>query len=143
MDSKEKIVISVQATINAPVNVVWRNWTTPEDIVQWNHASDDWHTSHAKNDLRPGGKFLSRMEAKDGSMGFDFEGVYSVVKTYEHLEYIIADGRKVIIDFTAIGNETKIVESFEVENFNSVDQQRDGWQAILYNFKKYVEYNNQ
>jgi uncharacterized protein YndB with AHSA1/START domain len=131
----------VQTKINAPVDKVWKNWTTPEDIVEWNNASEDWHTTRATNDLRVGGKFLSRMEAKDGSVGFDFDGVYSIVKTYKQIEYTIGDGRKVRIDFTAKGNETKIFETFEAESINSIDVQRTGWQTILENFKKYVERN--
>jgi uncharacterized protein YndB with AHSA1/START domain len=136
-----KKIISVQTKINAPVEKVWKNWTTPEDIVKWNNASEDWHTTRATNDLRVGGKFLSRMEAKDGSVGFDFDGVYSIVKNCKQIEYAIGDGRKVKIDFTANGKDTKIVETFEAESINSIDVQRTGWQAILANFKKYVERN--
>jgi uncharacterized protein YndB with AHSA1/START domain len=143
METKEKTTITVHAKIDAPVDVVWKFWTTPEDIVKWNNASDDWHTTRAENDLRIGGKFLSRMEAKDGSMGFDFEGIYEAVKKNGHIEYSIADGRKVRIVFMAKGNETQITESFDAENINSVEQQRSGWQAILDNFKKYVEINKQ
>jgi uncharacterized protein YndB with AHSA1/START domain len=141
MESKEKTIITVQAKIKAPIEIVWKNWTTPDDIVKWNNASDDWHTTRAKNDLQIGGKFLSRMEAKDGSMGFDFEGVYSVVITNEHIEYIIADGREVEIDFTVSGNETNVVETFEAESINSIELQRTGWQAILDSFKKYDKSN--
>jgi uncharacterized protein YndB with AHSA1/START domain len=139
MNSKEKPIISVYAIINAPVEKVWKLWTTPEDIVKWNNASDDWHTPHAENDLRTGGKFLSRMEAKDGSMGFDFEGIYEAVKPYEIIQYAIGDGRKVRIDFTGKGNETKVVETFQAESTNPIEMQRSGWQAILDNFKKYSE----
>jgi len=143
METKEKTIISVQTKINAPIAEVWKNWTTPEDIVRWNNASDDWHTTHAKNDLRVGGKFLSRMEAKDGSMGFDFEGVYDEVKTNQYIEYTIADGRKVRIDFSANGNEIIVEESFEAENIHSIEHQQGGWQAIIDNFKNYVEANKQ
>jgi uncharacterized protein YndB with AHSA1/START domain len=139
MDSKERTIISVQAMIDAPVELVWKNFTTPDDITRWNYASDDWQTPHAENDLRAGGKFLSRMEAKDGSYAFDFEGIYDIVKTNEYIEYHIVDGRKVKIVFSPVGKETKIVQSFEAEAVNSVEQQRTGWQAILNNFKKYVE----
>jgi len=141
METKVKTIISVQTKINAPVEKVWKNWITPEDIVKWNNASEDWHTTLATNDLRVGGKFHSRMEAKDGSIGFDFDGVYSIVKTKSQIEYEIGDGRKVRIDFTANGKDTRIVETFESEDTNSIDIQRTGWQAILNNFKKYVERN--
>jgi uncharacterized protein YndB with AHSA1/START domain len=139
MDTKEKTIITVQAIIDAPVNKVWKNWITPEDITRWNYASDDWHTTRAENDLRAGGKFMSRMEAKDGSFGFDFTGVYDKVRKYESIESTLGDERKVKIVFSAVGNKTKIVESFEAESTNSVELQRGGWQAILDNFKKYTE----
>jgi uncharacterized protein YndB with AHSA1/START domain len=142
MKSEEKTIISVEIKIKAPIETVWKYWTTPDDIVKWNHASDDWHTTRAENDLRIGGKFLSRMEAKDSSMGFDFEGVYSIVKTNEQIEYSLGDDRKVLIDFTANKNETLVSETFDAESMNSIEQQRDGWQAILDNFKKYVETKN-
>lgn len=142
METKEKTIISVQIKIKAPIAKVWKIWTAPEDIVRWNNASEDWHTTRASNDLRVGGKFLSRMEAKDGSMGFDFEGIYDLVKTNEQIDYTIADGRKVKIDFITNGNETEIIESFEAENIHSIEHQRGGWQAIMDNFKKYVETKN-
>ncbi|MDX1920419.1 MAG: SRPBCC family protein [Candidatus Caenarcaniphilales bacterium] len=131
--------ISVEITLSAPIEKVWELWTLPEHIVKWNQASDDWHTLFAENDLRVGGKFLSRMEAKDGSFGFDFGGVYQEVKINELIVYTIDDGRKVEISFTTIDKETKVVETFEAENENSIELQRAGWQAILDNFKKYVE----
>ena len=140
METKEKkVTIEVKALINSPVEKVWKCWTTPEDIVKWNNASDDWHTPKAENDLIKGGKFLSRMEAKDGSVGFDFWGIYTEVKTNKLIEYTMGDGRKVKIEFTAHANETSIVESFEAETANSIEMQRNGWQAILDNFKKYAE----
>jgi uncharacterized protein YndB with AHSA1/START domain len=141
MTTLEKIMITVEATINAPVEKVWKLWTLPEHITKWNNASDDWHTPHAENDLRAGGKFLSRMEAKDGSMGFDFGGVYDEVKTNELIAYTLGDGRKVKVTFTKQGNATKVVTTFEAENENPVEMQRGGWQAILDNFKKYTETN--
>lgn len=141
MELKEKTIITVQVKINAPVEIVWKLWTTSENIVKWNNASDDWHTTQSENDLRTGGKFLSRMEAKDGSAGFDFVGVYEKVKTNELIEYVIDDGRKVKIDFTSKGNKTKIVETFEAESIHSIEMQRGGWQSILDNFKKYAEKN--
>ncbi len=131
--------ITVQAKIKAPVEKVWKLWTTPEDIVHWNYASDDWQSPRAVNDLREGGKFNIRMEAKDGSEGFDFEGIYNNVKPNRLIEYTIGDGRKVKIDFSGKGGSTRLVETFEAENVNSVDLQRTGWQSILNNFKKYAE----
>jgi len=141
METAAKTAITVATTINAPVEKVWRFWSLPEHITKWCSASDDWHTPKAENDLRTGGKFLSRMEAKDGSFGFDFGGVYDAVKTNELIEYTIGDGRKVTIQFAANGNETKVTETFEAESTNPIEMQRGGWQAILNNFKKYVEAN--
>ena len=141
METQNKTVITVQNVIDAPVEKVWSYWTKPEHITKWCSPSDEWHTPTAQNDIRTGGKFNSRMEAKDGSMGFDFEGVYDEVRPNEYIEYTIADGRKVTIDFTSQGNSTKLVESFEAENMNSVEMQQGGWQAILDNFKKYTEAN--
>ncbi len=134
-------VLTVEATILAPVAKVWEFWTKPEHITQWNNASDDWHTPNATNDLRPGGRFVSRMEARDGSMGFDFVGTYDVLNENEYIEYTIADGRKVKINFIANGNSTKVVESFVAETENSIELQQGGWQAILNNFKQYAEAN--
>jgi uncharacterized protein YndB with AHSA1/START domain len=139
MKSNEKTNITVVAKIDAPVDMVWKYWTTPEDIVRWNNASEDWFTPRAENDLRTGGKFLSRMEARDGSSGFDFWGTYTDIKTCELIEYTLGDERKVKITFSAIDNKTEIVETFEAENTYTVDQQRIGWQSILNNFKKYAE----
>jgi len=141
MENTNKAIITITATILAPAEKVWERWTVPEHIIKWNNASDDWHTTHAENDLRIGGKFLSRMEAKDGSLGFDFIGIYDLVKENKLLEYTLGDGRKVIIVFTGIGNTTNIVETFEAESENSIEMQRSGWQAILENFKKYAEAN--
>lgn len=141
METKSKTTITVENTIKAPVEKVWKLWSGPEYIKKWNNASDDWHTPNAENDLKAGGKFLSRMEAKDGSFGFDFGGVYDVVKENEYIEYTIGDGRKVKIHFSGNGNETKVVETFEAESMNSIEMQKAGWQAILDNFKKYVESN--
>jgi uncharacterized protein YndB with AHSA1/START domain len=136
---QEKTIITVENTIHAPVQKVWDNWTKPEHIIRWNNASDDWHTPHAENDLRPGGSFVSRMEARDGSFGFDFGGVYDAVKPNEYIEYTLGDDRKVKIDFTAQGNSTRVTENFEAENTHSLEMQKTGWQAIMDNFKKYTE----
>ncbi len=141
METKEKTVITVENTINAPVEKVWELWTKPGHITKWCAASDDWHTTRAENDLQVGGSFMSRMEAKDGSFGFDFGGVYDAVKTNEYIEYTLGDDRKVKIWFTEQGNKTKLVENFEAESENPIDMQRGGWQAILDNFKKYTESN--
>jgi uncharacterized protein YndB with AHSA1/START domain len=135
----EMTKITVEATVNAPLSVVWKNWTEPKDIMQWNNASDDWHTPHAENDLRVGGKFLSRMEAKDGSFGFDFEGIYSEVKPFEKIKYGLEDGREVETIFSENGENTQITTTFDAENENPIEMQKGGWQAILNNFKKYVE----
>ncbi len=141
METKEKTIITIDAVINAPIEKVWEYFTEPTHITKWNNASDDWHTPRAENDLRAGGNFVYRMEAKDGSFGFDFGGVYDVVEVNDYIEYTLGDGRKVQITFTAQGDETKIVEKFEAENMNSIELQKGGWQAILNNFKKYTEEN--
>jgi len=141
METTEKTMITVSNTVNAPVEKVWQYWTGPEHIIKWNNASNDWHTPMAENDLRVGGKFLSRMEAKDGTMGFDFWGIYDEVITNELIAYTMGDGRKASVVFEANGNETKINTTFEAETENSIELQRDGWQAILDNFKKYTEEN--
>lgn len=139
MEAQSKTVITVQTTINSPIEKVWKYWTEPEHITKWNSASDDWHTPWAKNDLRTGGNFSSRMEAKDGSMGFEFGGVYDEVREHEYIEYTMGDGRKVKVHFTPEGKSTKVTESFEAEDTNPVEMQQGGWQAILDNFKKYTE----
>ena len=141
MATQDKTIITVANTINAPVEKVWQYWTKPEHITQWNNASDDWHTPHAENDLRVGGNFAARMEAKDGSIGFDFGGVYDAITMNEYIEYTLGDGRKVKITFTPDGNKTKVVESFEAESTHSIEMQQGGWQNILDNFKKYTEAN--
>lgn len=141
MTTQKTKAITIETTVNAPVEKVWKYWNEPAHITKWNSASNDWHTPWAKNDLRPGGKLTSRMEAKDGSFGFDFEGVYDVVKPNEYIEYTLGDGRKVKITLTSAGNGTHVSESFDAETENSEEMQRMGWQAILDNFKKYTESN--
>ena len=141
METKNATNITVEATVNAPVEKVWSYFTQPQHVKNWNNASDDWHTPRAENDLQVGGNFVYRMEAKDGSFGFDFGGTYDAVKENEYLEYTIGDGRKVKISFIPQGTSTKVVETFEAETTNSVELQRTGWQSILDNFKKYTEAN--
>ena len=127
----EEKTITVQAVINAPVEQVWKLYTEPEHVMKWNNASNDWHTPRAENDLKVGGKFL------------DFEGTYEQVKTDELIVYSISDGRKVEVIFTKDDNaRTKMATAFDAENSNPIEMQRDGWQAILNNFKKYVETTN-
>ena len=141
METATKTKITIQASIKAPVEKVWNLWTSTEDIVKWSTPSPDWHTVRAEHDLKPGGKFTYRMEAKDGSFGFDFGGVFDVLKKNELLEYTIGDGRKVVAHFTSKGDVTEIVETFEAEDQNPIEMQRGGWQAILDSFKSYVENN--
>ncbi len=131
--------IVVETIVNAPALKVWENWTEPKHITKWNNASDDWHTPHAENDLRVGGKFLSRMEAKDGSFGFDFEGIYLEVIPLKKITYRLEDGREVETKFAENGETTKVTTYFDAENESPVEMQKGGWQAILNNFKKYVE----
>ena len=139
METMDRTVITVEATVNAPTEKVWDIWTSPEHITKWNNASADWHTPTATNDLKTGGKFVYRMEAKDGSMGFDFNGIYDEIRPFEYIEYTMSDDRKVKVKFESQGNQTHIIESFEAESQHPLEMQRDGWQAILNNFKTYTE----
>ena len=132
--------ITVETLVKAGLNQVWDAWNNPADIKQWNAAQDDWHTTRSTVDLREGGKFLARMEAKDGSEGFDFEGTYTRVAPQRLIEYTLGDGRKVRVEFTPLANGIKVRESFDAEESNSAEQQRQGWQAILDNFARYVEH---
>jgi uncharacterized protein YndB with AHSA1/START domain len=132
--------ITVETTVAAPVEEVWRAYTTPEDIKQWNAASDDWHTTAATVDLRVGGAFSSRMEAKDGSMGFDFAGTYTKLVAYELIEYTFGD-RTARVEFTPGPNGVKVQVTFDSEQTHAIEQQRGGWQAILNNFARHVEAN--
>lgn len=133
--------ITIETTVNAPVAKVWNIWTDPKHITQWAAASEDWHTTKAENDLRVGGTFNSRMEAKDGSFGFDFGGVYDDVETHKTIAYTLGDGRKVNTIFEDQGNATKITQTFDPESQNPREMQQGGWQAILDNMKKYTEAN--
>jgi uncharacterized protein YndB with AHSA1/START domain len=132
-------MITVQSNIISPIKKVWECWTSPEHITKWNNASDDWHTPYAENDLRVGGKFKSTMASKDGAMSFDFEGEYTLVEQNKAIEYVMADGRKVEISFETTPSGVEVIESFDPETENPEEMQRGGWQAILDNFKKYVE----
>ena len=129
--------ISVEVLVAAPISKVWEAYTSPEDIVKWNFASDDWHTPTASVDLRPGGKFSSRMEAKDGSAGFDFEGVYTTIIEHELIEYSFGD-RSAKVSFTEEPSGVRVTVAFDTEDINSADDQRAGWQAILNNSAKHV-----
>jgi len=136
---EQKQIITIKTIVNASIETVWTYWTEPEHIKKWNSASEDWHTTVAENDLRVHGKFLSRMEAKDGSFGFDFGGVYDEIKLYDVIAYTLGDERKVRIDFVFKDNKTEVTETFEAESTNSIEMQQAGWQSILENFKRYTE----
>lgn len=125
--------------MQAPLTTVWESFTNPEAIKAWNNASPDWHTPHAENDLRVGGTFTSRMEAKDGSEGFDFSGTYTEVMPEQRIAYAMSDGRRVEIDFIAEGDAVRVIETFDPESENTHELQRAGWQSILDNFKRYAE----
>ena len=132
--------ITVETKISAPIEQVWRAWNTPDDIKQWNSASDDWHTTKTEVDLRVGGAFSSRMEAKDGSMGFDFAGTYTNIVEHKLIESTFG-GRILLVEFITGQDGVTVRETFDPESTHSVEQQRQGWQAILNNFKKHVESN--
>lgn len=129
--------VTVEITIPAPIELIWQAWTTPEDITQWNAASDDWHTTRASVDLRVGGTFSSRMEAKNGSMGFDFEGTYTKIEQHQLIEGTFG-GRTLQVEFLAVPGGITVRETFEAEQTFSVEQQRTGWQSILNSFARYV-----
>ena len=133
--------ITVKASVNRSAKKVWDLWTDPKHIVKWNTASDDWHTTKAENDLKVGGKFLSRMEAKDGSFGFDFTGTYDEIIPQKRISFTMDDGRKSTTDFKESNGKVEITTIFDAESQNPIDMQRDGWQAILNNFKNYTETN--
>ena len=137
--SKQKI--TVQTSINAPVEKVWQYWTDPGHITKWNFASQDWHCPVASNDVKKNGKISIRMEATDGSAGFDLEGVYTRVEKHKELTYEMADGREVSILFFPSEETTIVEETFEAENTFPPEKQQEGWQAILDNFKAHVENN--
>jgi uncharacterized protein YndB with AHSA1/START domain len=142
METGNKVTITVETTVHKPAAEVWKYWTEPQHIKNWSYASDDWHVPNAENDLRVGGRFITRMEAKDGSFGFDFGGVYDDVRTNEFISYTLDDGRKVAITFVNQENDTKVIETFEAETTNPIEMQEAGWQAIMDNFKKYSDTSN-
>jgi uncharacterized protein YndB with AHSA1/START domain len=133
--------ITVEATVNAPVATVWKVWNTPSDIIQWNTPDPSWHTPSSENNLSVGGKFKNRMEAKDGSFGFDFEGIYDTVELHKEITYTMGDGRKATILFTEQNGKTHLATTFDAETENAPEFQKQGWQSILNNFVKYVESN--
>ena len=134
--------ITVETAVKAPIAKVWDAWNNPDDIKQWNAAQDDWHTTESEVDLREGGKFSARMEAKDGSTGFDFEGIYSRVLPKQKIEFLMSDGRKVRVEFVEQNGEVIVKETFDAESENPPEMQRQGWQAILDNFARHVEAKN-
>lgn len=134
----KRIMITVETTINKPVDWVWRCFTEPAHITKWNFASEDWHCPFAENTLKPGGTFKYRMASKDGKAGFDFEGIFNQVEVNRHMAYTIGD-RSVTVDFIDQGDSTRVVEIFEAEETNPIELQRNGRQAILDNFKKHAE----
>ncbi len=131
--------ITVETRVNASLDSVWHTWNNPEDIKQWNNASDDWHTTRSAVDLREGGAFSSRMEARDGSVGFDFEGTYTRVVPRQLIEYRMEDGREVQVQFSEAEDGVRVRETFDAETENDPELQREGWQAILDNFARHVE----
>jgi uncharacterized protein YndB with AHSA1/START domain len=139
MNATEKTKITVSATVSAPLKTVWHCYTAPEHIVHWNFASPDWHCPKAENDLQIGGMFNYYMAAKDGSFGFDFSGKFTRIIAQKQLDFVLDDGRTVSLTFEEIGAETHVTETFEAESENSLASQQEGWQAILNNFKEYVE----
>jgi YD repeat-containing protein len=139
METANRTKITIETTVNAPVDKVWQYYNEPEHITQWAYASEDWHAPKASNDLRVGGTFSTTMAAKDGSFSFEFGGVYDAVEKNKLTEYTLGDGRTVKITYIPQGNATKMVIVFEAEETNPIEMQQGGWQAILNNFKKYTE----
>ena len=141
METENKQVITVETTVDAPVEKVWEYFSLPKHIINWNNASEDWCTPSSENDFKEGGKFTNRMQAKDGSVGFDFWGIYDKIIQNEYIEYTLGDDRNVKINFAPEGEGTKITERFEAETSHPADVQKKGWQNILDSFKKYTENN--
>lgn len=141
MLSNKNKPITVRTKVHADPGKVWKYWTNPEHITKWNFANDDWCCPKAENDLKVGGKYKARMEAKDGSAGFDFEATYDEVKDLQKISYTMADGRRASTEFYKLGDTTQITTTFDPETQNSAEMQQTGWQAILDNFRKYTEAN--
>lgn len=139
METNEKTWVTVEATVKTSADKAWEAWNGPEHIIHWNFASDDWHCPAANSDLRVGGAFGATMAAKDGSMSFEFGGVYDIVEPAKKLAYTMGDGRRVEVTFDQQGEQTHIVERFEAEGMHPVEFQKAGWQAILNNYVKYTE----
>ena len=139
MSENNRELIEISTHVTADLDHVWNCWTKPDHITKWNFAADSWHCPHAINDLKAGGTFSWRMEAKDGSMGFDFAGTYRHIEDKKHIESELGDGRKIFVAFNSQDDGVLVVERFEAESMNPVDMQRQGWQNILDNFKKYAE----
>ncbi len=135
--------ITIETVVKSRLNSVWDAWNNPDDIKRWNTAQDDWHTTRSTVDLREGGKFLSRMEAKDGSMGFDFEGTYTRIVPHSIIEYRMSDGREARVEFVKHGDSVSVKTTFDAETENPPEMQRAGWQAISDNFGRYVEAKEQ
>ena len=131
--------ITVKTLVNAPLNLVWQTWITPQDVMSWNNASEDWYTPSAQNDLRVGSKFHYTMASRDGTQSFDFSGMYTDIIPKETISYILEDGRNVCVTFAIQGNAVSVSETFDPEQENEAELQRAGWQAILDHFKRYVE----
>lgn len=131
--------ITIETSVHVPVEQAWHCWTAPECVTLWNHASDDWHSPEGRNDLREGGSFSFRMEAKDGSVGFEFGGTYTKVEEFKQIDYTMDDGRTVSVTFDGHGDHTHVMETFDPELENTPEMQREGWQAILDNFAKHAE----
>jgi uncharacterized protein YndB with AHSA1/START domain len=131
--------ITITTSVHASLTTVWERWTQTKHVIQWNAASDDWFCPRAENDLRTGGQFTYRMEARDGSAGFDFGGTYRDVTPNQHIAYAMEDGRTVDVTFEASGDQVTITETFDAESENPLEMQRAGWQSILDRFKAYAE----
>lgn len=141
MEATERTLITVKTTVKADIAKVWNYWNEPAHVTKWCYASDDWHAPYAENDLNEGGSFKTTMAAKDGSMQFDFGGVYDEVSQHKKIAYTMDDGRRVDITFTSNDGSVDVVETFDAESTHPIEMQRAGWQAILENFKKYTEAN--
>lgn len=139
MNSTNKPAVTIETRISNSIEKAWTSWTQPQHITQWNHASEDWICPEATNDLRVGGRFSSRMEAKDGSVGFDFWGIHDEITLNQVIKSTMGDGRKMEVRFIQEAGSVKVIETFEIEDENSIELQRQGWQAILDNYKAHTE----